>query len=141
MLIGIGADVTELARFRKIIQRASPLYFERLLSTAELHYFSGLPNEQRKVKWLAGAFAAKEAMLKASGRGIDGIIPLSSLCTLSLHDDMLMIQLPQAILDQIGVQAQCRLTLTYTKHTALAIVIIEALTDKWGSTYEEAIFA
>lgn len=62
MIVGIGVDVVDLARFERAITRTQPLR-NRLFTPAE----RGLP-----VASLAGRFAAKEALIKALG-GSEGV--------------------------------------------------------------------
>lgn len=62
-VIGIGVDVVEVARMRAALER-TPSLARRLFSDAE----AGDGSAQR----LASRFAAKEAVAKALGTGIDG---------------------------------------------------------------------
>lgn len=65
---GIGLDIVEIARIEKAIER-SEKFQQRILSGRELKIFNQL-SEKRKVEFLAGRFAAKEAYSKANGTGI-----------------------------------------------------------------------
>ncbi|MBU1250136.1 holo-ACP synthase [Chryseoglobus sp. 28M-23] len=62
MIVGIGVDVVDLARFERAVGR-TPGLVDRLFAPAE----RGLP-----LRSLAGRFAAKEALLKALG-ATDGV--------------------------------------------------------------------
>lgn len=55
MIIGIGIDVVDVARFAATLER-TPLLAERLFTAVE---------RERSVESLAGRFAAKEALAKA----------------------------------------------------------------------------
>ncbi|MCT6925504.1 MULTISPECIES: holo-ACP synthase [Bacillales] len=68
MIKGIGLDITELGRIKKAMQR-SEKFALRILSLREQEIFLKL-SEARKVEFLAGRFAAKEAYAKANGTGI-----------------------------------------------------------------------
>lgn len=65
MIIGIGSDIIELDRIRqKGIERLA----KRILTESEM---SRLPqSEKRRLEYVAGRFAAKEAISKACGTGI-----------------------------------------------------------------------
>ena len=65
---GIGLDIVEIARIEKALER-SDKFQHRILSERELKLFNQL-SEKRKVEFLAGRFAAKEAYSKANGTGI-----------------------------------------------------------------------
>ena len=63
MIIGVGIDVAEIARFEASLLR-TPSLAERLFTEAELVLPSG---ERRGAASLAARFAAKEALAKALG--------------------------------------------------------------------------
>lgn len=62
MIVGIGVDVVDLARFERALQR-TPALIPRLFAESELTR-DGQPLPLRS---LAGRFAAKEALMKALG--------------------------------------------------------------------------
>lgn len=72
MIKGIGVDIIELGRVRKSLSRTHRLV-DRVLTVKETEYFNGLSSEKRKIEFLAGRFAAKEAYAKALGTGIGEI--------------------------------------------------------------------
>ncbi|MFE0690320.1 holo-ACP synthase [Streptomyces sp. JH002] len=63
MIVGVGIDVAEIARFGESLER-TPQMADRLFVTAELWLPSG---ERRGIASLAARFAAKEALAKALG--------------------------------------------------------------------------
>jgi holo-[acyl-carrier protein] synthase len=68
MIKGIGVDIIELSRIKETIQN-NKKFIERILCESEKNQFKKL-SEKRKVEFLAGRFAAKEAFSKAFGTGI-----------------------------------------------------------------------
>lgn len=66
MIYGIGVDVLEAARVRKVSERFGARFAERLLMPAEL---AQLSRTKRPERFLAMRFAAKEAIVKAMGTG------------------------------------------------------------------------
>ncbi|WP_018664765.1 holo-ACP synthase [Heyndrickxia acidiproducens] len=68
MIKGIGIDIVELERMKKIYER-QPRFPKRVLTDAEYKTFNSLIG-QRKIEFLSGRFAAKEAFSKALGTGI-----------------------------------------------------------------------
>ena len=68
MIKGIGLDIVELERIKKAMERTER-FQKRILSERELEVFSKAI-EKRKLEYLAGRFAAKEAFSKANGTGI-----------------------------------------------------------------------
>ena len=66
MIFGIGVDVLEAARVKRIYQRYGDHFVERLLLPAER---AQLGKTKRTERFLAMRFAAKEAIVKAMGTG------------------------------------------------------------------------
>jgi holo-[acyl-carrier protein] synthase len=68
MITGIGLDITEMHRIRRLDGKSSK-FRERVLTKREISEYD-LLSENRRVEFLAGRFAAKEAFAKAKGTGI-----------------------------------------------------------------------
>ncbi|MFE8703024.1 holo-ACP synthase [Cytobacillus sp. FJAT-54145] len=68
MIFGTGIDIVELHRIKTLIERQSK-FADRILTPYEKEKYEML-KESRKVEFLAGRFAAKEAFSKAIGTGI-----------------------------------------------------------------------
>src|SRR5690625_1488745 len=69
MIKGIGIDLIELERIEKSIKKNDRLV-TRILTRKEQNVFRELKSERRRIEFLAGRFAAKEAFAKATGQGI-----------------------------------------------------------------------
>ncbi|MEY4347869.1 MAG: hypothetical protein RIS43_288 [Actinomycetota bacterium] len=63
MIVGIGVDVVEIARFESLMER-QPTFINRILTDSEIHHRDG---SRRSVASLAARFAAKEAVAKSLG--------------------------------------------------------------------------
>lgn len=68
MIIGIGVDIIEIERIKQVVDKTNG-FLKRVFTSDEVKYF-----EQRKnnPEVIAGNFAAKEAVVKAMGTGING---------------------------------------------------------------------
>jgi holo-[acyl-carrier protein] synthase len=66
MIFGIGVDVLEAARIKKVYDKFGEHFVERLLLPAER---AQLAKTRRTERFLAMRFAAKEAIVKAMGTG------------------------------------------------------------------------
>lgn len=73
MLIGIGADILHIERFRRSLTRFGPGYLEEVFTDQELAR-SRIPGNMTEAAFYARAFCAKEACSKALGTGIDGTV-------------------------------------------------------------------
>lgn len=69
MIYGVGLDLVEIARIMDTVQR-QPRFPERILSEQELERYHNYTTERRRIEFLAGRFAVKEAFSKALGTGI-----------------------------------------------------------------------
>lgn len=66
MIFGIGVDVLETARIKRTFERFGDRFVEHLLLPEEQ---AQLARTQRRERFLAMRFAAKEAIVKAMGTG------------------------------------------------------------------------
>jgi holo-[acyl-carrier protein] synthase len=66
MIFGIGVDVLEAARVKKLFDKYGDHFVERLLMPAER---AQMAKTRRTERFLAMRFAAKEAIVKAMGTG------------------------------------------------------------------------
>lgn len=117
VIIGIGLDLVDLKRIDKILKR-SDKFSKRILSERELKVFDSL-SESRKIEFLAGRFAAKEAFAKAKGTGIrEG-------CT--FHQiEILNDELGKPIIYYQGAAVNGFVSITHTVDVAAAQVILQA---------------
>ena len=65
MIVGLGLDVVDLARFQGVLERHGETFERRVFREPELRKRGG----GARVAHLAGLFAAKEAAMKALGTG------------------------------------------------------------------------
>ncbi|MCP5369792.1 MAG: holo-ACP synthase [Rickettsiaceae bacterium] len=68
-IIGIGTDIVNIDRIRKIYSRFGKSFLEKNFHTQEIDYFNNLISVD-KIPYLAKRFAGKEAVSKALGTGI-----------------------------------------------------------------------
>ena len=67
MIIGVGADLVDIARIRGAVERHGTRFCERILCPGELESYKMLGES---ANYLAKRFAAKEAVGKALGTGL-----------------------------------------------------------------------
>ena len=68
MIYGLGIDICDLKRVKKICQKGDAFAL-KILTNAEFEIYDHLV-PQRQIEFLAGRFSAKEAYSKALGTGI-----------------------------------------------------------------------
>ena len=69
MIIGIGTDIIEISRIEKAILNTST-FVNKVYTEKEQTYYK---EKHKKVETLAGLFAAKEAVSKALGTGLEDL--------------------------------------------------------------------
>src|SRR5690606_23454219 len=106
----------ELHRIRRLDDRSSK-FRERILTERELAEYAGL-SDRRKVEFLAGRFAAKEAFAKANGTGIG---EMCSFADIEIQKDEK--GKPSIYFRQ---QEICFVSITHTKEYAAAQVVLQS---------------
>lgn len=124
MILGIGTDLTEVARIRQSIARYGERFVNRIYTEVERRYAVSKANAAER---FAARFAAKEAGMKAIGTGwrrgvtwhdFEVVNEPSGRPTLKLHG------VAREIAEKMGVQ-RISISLTHTAEIAFAIVILE----------------
>jgi len=127
MIVGIGVDLAEVDRIRDALERPATggRFRGRVFTTGEQAYCE---RRRRKYESYAARFAAKEAVMKALGRGwsrevvwaeIEVVRPRGGRPTIQLHGKT------RAFAERLGVR-RLHLALTHTAETAMAEVVAES---------------
>ena len=125
MIIGIGTDLVEVERIRRIIGKWGERFLKRVFTAGEIAYC-----ERRRIPSVhyAARFAAKESCLKSLGAGFGmGVSPTEIEVKRSAEGSP-MLQLhgrAQRIFDEKG-GAVAHISLSHTREIAAAVVVIEA---------------
>ncbi|MFC0472355.1 holo-ACP synthase [Halalkalibacter kiskunsagensis] len=117
MIKGIGIDIVELERIEKVMER-QPRFVERILTSAEEKEY-GVFSHKRKVEFLAGRFAAKEAFVKAIGTGISASFSWRDIEVQKEPNGR-----PTLVVE--GLRETVHLSISHSKTYAIAEVIIES---------------
>ena len=123
MIIADGCDLIEIERIAKALQREN--FCTRIYTAAELSYAESKKN-QRKAASLAAVFAAKEAVAKALGVGLEQI----GWREIEVRHDELgkpfvaLSGRARALAEERGVK-NIHLSLSHSREYALAMVILE----------------
>ncbi|WP_377891902.1 holo-ACP synthase [Alkalihalobacillus sp. R86527] len=115
MIQGIGIDMIELDRIRKAVERNAN-FPARILTKEELAQFEKLKGH-RKIEFLGGRFAAKEAYAKAVGTGIG---------KLSFQDITVQKSKEGAPFIEGTADKTVHISISHTNDHAIAQVIIES---------------
>lgn len=78
----VGIDMVELSRVQAAMKKHRG-FVKRVLSAAEYRVFTTFSHEVRQVEYVAGRWAAKEALSKALGTGIGKNLPMNAITVLN----------------------------------------------------------
>jgi holo-[acyl-carrier protein] synthase len=127
MICGVGMDLLEMSRMKKIVAgKTAERFIERILTSAERKLAN--TRQARLSEFIAGRFAAKEAVVKALGCGIGQIVGFQDIEILpdSLGKPLCFIS-PQA-LERLGYTSDSitiHLSITHSESMAAAYAIVE----------------
>jgi holo-[acyl-carrier protein] synthase len=122
MILGVGIDLCEVDRIRRLLEKDSERFVRRVYRAGEVAYCR---DKRHPEIHFAARFAAKEAFLKALGRGWRlGWTQLEVVRSESGKPELALSGRAAEVADRRRV-ARIHLTLTHTAATAAAVVILE----------------
>lgn len=118
MITGLGTDIIEISRISKV--NKEDRLAKRILTADEFYHYKGISNEERKISYLAGRFAVKEAYSKALGTGIGSAISFNEInCMNDASGKPSLTNAPNA-----------HVSISHSRDYAVATVIIEEVNDE-----------
>ena len=123
MIVGLGMDLVEIERIRRVLQRFGLYFAHKILHASEID------EKANHAAHMAARFAAKEAGAKALGVGFSGGIGFRDIRILSLASGKPEVIFYGKALEQareLGV-THAHLSLTHSRNTAGAVVVLESL--------------
>jgi holo-[acyl-carrier protein] synthase len=122
-LLGLGADVIEVARIRGVLERQGERFLERVFTREEREYCFRMAHPH---KHLAARFAAKEAVSKCFTTGIGSELGWRSVSVYHGERNQPLVRLDskgEALLREAGA-THVLLTLSHTDTVALAVAAL-----------------
>lgn len=132
MIIGIGSDLIDIKRVKKVMGRYEKRFIERCFTDIERAKAERRREAGTHIDTYAKRFAAKEAMSKALGTGFSNGVFMKDIGVINAPSGAPTITLTGGALKQLqsmtpeGYQSTIHLTLTDEPPLAQAQVIIEA---------------
>lgn len=121
MLVGIGIDIVELHRIKVAVERGDRLA-ARILTDEEFSLYHTFPLH-KKVEFLGGRFAAKEAVSKAFGTGIGEKLNFKQIEVMPNTLGAPTMRINSPFLDTEGLYIH--LSISHSKENAIAQVVLE----------------
>jgi len=124
MIYGVGTDLVDIERVKKILSKNRDGFVKRILSEHEQALFI---NKAESAAYFAKRFAAKEAFAKALGTGIGRVVSFQDL-TIRNNEDGKPYFIPSEKLRQYLVEKnikQAHLSISDESQSAIAFVVLE----------------
>jgi holo-[acyl-carrier protein] synthase len=123
VLVGLGADVIEISRIARAVERQGERFLARVFTDEEREYCSRMAHPH---KHLAARFAAKEAVSKCFTTGIGSQLGWKSVSVYhgERHEPLVrMDEKGEALLREVGA-THVVLTLSHTDLVAMAVAAL-----------------
>jgi len=120
MVVGIGTDIIEVDRIRRAIDRWGQRFLDHVYTPGEIGYCRA---RRRPELSFAARFAAKEAAMKALGRGPRGGVRWKSLEVVNQPSGAPIIRPGPELRPLLG-QRKLLISLTHTRRQAMATALL-----------------
>ncbi len=120
MVVGVGTDIIEVDRIRRAIDRWGQRFLDRVYTPGEIRYCRA---RRRPELSFAARFAAKEAAMKALGRGPRGGVPWKSLEVVNRPSGAPVIRTGPRLQPLLG-NRRLLISLTHTRRQAMATALL-----------------
>lgn len=117
MIVGNGIDIVELDHMDAVCQK-QPRICNKILTPKELEVYETL-GEKRKLEFLSGRYAAKEAFSKAMGTGIGKTVTFQNVSILNNEKG-------QPMVIESPFSGNIFVSISHSKNMAVAQVILES---------------
>lgn len=130
MIHGIGTDLTDLKRIKKLLKGdRKDAFLRRVLTTKEMEL--AIQNENRLNEFVAGRFAVKEAVSKALGCGIGSKLSFQDIEVVSDAIGKPVCKIADSSLIKLGFAHPARIrvhvTITHVEDYANAMAVVEQM--------------
>lgn len=126
MIAGIGVDIVEIERIKNSIER-NPNFINKVFTENEIEYFK---SRKMRPEYMAGRFAAKEAISKALGTGIRGFdIKDIEIDRNSLGKPIAVLRGKAKIILEKHYNSNIHISISHSKENAIAYAVLEVDVD------------
>lgn len=126
MIVGTGIDIVDIERITAICSRQAS--FAARILTPEEHAYASALTQGRQIEYIAGRFAAKEAVSKAIGTGIGSKLSFQDIKVINNEKGKPSLVISPHALAQLfpsELSLFFHVSISHSKSYALAQVIIE----------------
>lgn len=124
MIFGVGTDIIEIRRIKEIIDR-TPIFLEKIFTKNELEY---LKSRNLRPEYVAGRYAAKEAVAKSMGTGFRGFeFKDIEIENTTLGKPIVSLKGKAKVLAKKNGDYKIHLSISHGKDNAIAYAIMEVV--------------
>jgi len=125
MIVGIGVDLVDVQRIRKLLDEYGDKFAARVLNAQEREFYE---RSSRQMWFIANRFAAKEAISKALGTGLRYPVTLHSIGVISTDIGRPQFSFSKALKSYLDSRSvtDAHLSITHEKGLVCAVVVLEA---------------
>ena len=117
MLKSIGTDIVEIERLSKDVEQYGDRFLSRVLSSEEISIYE---KRADKAQFLAGRFAAKEAIVKALGHYLKDKPPLNTIVITNTDSGTPIVNFSDEITSKL-IGVTCLISISHEKNYAVAM--------------------
>ncbi len=118
-IFGLGNDLVEVDRIRKILDRHGLIFIEKIFNQEEINYCLSFKDP---TEHFAGRFAAKEAIAKALGTGFSSKLGWKDIVIKSLPTGQPIVTFHEKVYQNFG-PINILLSISHTKNLAFAVAV------------------
>lgn len=125
MIAGTGCDIIEHTEIHNLNWHSDIAIQKRIFTSKELEIY----RQKKEIRFLAGRFAAKEAILKCLGTGMQDGIALTDIQILQSETGKPIVELfdvPERISKEMKITSW-HLTITHSNNQSIAFAIAESI--------------
>jgi holo-[acyl-carrier protein] synthase len=123
MIHGIGVDIVEIDRFRKIVNRHGDKFAKKILAVNEYDTYLKSNNKET---YLSKCWAVKEAFVKAMGTGFTGVYKKTDIMYNSPGDSRPTIDVSDEIASDVSMRnITINLSVSDETSNVVAFVVLE----------------
>ena len=124
LIIGVGIDIVEIRRIKNAIE-GNEKFLEKIFTAAELEY---LKSRNLRPEYVAGRFAAKEAVAKALGTGFRGFdFKDIEIDRTTLGKPIVILKGKAKLIAKKAGQYNVHLSISHGEDSAVAYAILEII--------------
>lgn len=133
MIVGVGVDIVEIRRIKEAIER-NDSFIEKLFCKEEIEYFK---SRNMRPEYVAGRFAAKEAVAKALGTGFRGFNFRDIVIDrTALGKPVVVLKGKARLVAQRNGNCKMHLSISHGEDNAIAYAVMEAVLNDDGGENE-----